>query len=458
MKTSGLRHRLGISRVFSNFLLLTLLSLISPESHAITLTGSNGRAVEFVSIKTATPKGITAQMVEGGPVIGITWDKLDLKALEADQKVIHDAYLRSVKGETVQLNLGSTSDVPRAATAKPAPVVTPTAAKPAEKAPESLYPGWLDTKAGGISFMLQMPPKKARGILVLGLGDNGESFGYLRNHTRGSGRWGAFQNKHSLALMTYDIGNAENDGAAVPEFVFAHKGSGKSLLSALNDFAVKSKQDDLKDLPIALYGTQRVGAAFAYNFAQWMPDRVISVVSSKGAFYDAEPSPASLRLPILLIWGQYSNIPELWGSENSAKAVLAKYAGKNPNWTNGREFRGQGEQNPIVEHFGMEYLHETIAMRLPKEDSKVEEKPAADPAGAVAEGDSKPETPAAPKLIEMDRSKGSLGNLATREVMKISDTAAVQTEEETFIPNSDIGKMWKKFISGEMQAPPPAVQ
>ncbi|MEQ1841596.1 MAG: hypothetical protein ABL994_14405, partial [Verrucomicrobiales bacterium] len=412
----------------------------------------------FVSIKTATPKGITAQMVEGGPVIGITWDKLDLKALEADQKVIHEAYLRSVKGETVQLNLGPTSDAPKPVAAKPVPGAPPAAVRPAETAPESRYPGWLDTKAGGFSFMLQMPPKKARGILFLGLGEYGDSFGYLHNHERGSGRWGAFQNKHGLALMTYDLGNAGDDANAVPEFVFAQKGSGKALLSALDDFAVKSKQEDLKDLPIAFYGTQRVGAAFAYNFTQWMPDRVIATVASKGAFYDSEPSPASLRVPMLLIWGQYSNIPELWGSENSAKTVLAKYAAKNPNWTNGREFRGQGEQNAIVEHFGMEYLHEAIAMRLPKEDSKAADKPAAEAAEGVAAADSKPEASTAPKLIEIDRAKGSLGNLATREVLKISDPAAVQTEEETFLPNSDIGKMWKEFIAGEMQPPSPPVQ
>jgi len=429
--------------------------LFSPTIHAITLKGSNGRAVEFASIKTATPKGITVQMVEGGPVIGITWDKLDLKALEADQKVIHDAYLRAGNGETVELNLGSTSSAPKPGAAKPEPGAPPAAPKPAENATESRFPGWLDTKSGGITFMLQMPPKKARGILVVALGDYGDSFLYLSNHQRGSGRWGAFQNKYDLALMTYDVGDAADDDNVVPEFVFAQKGSGKSLLSALNDFAVKSKQEDLKDLPIALYGTQRVGAAFAYNFAQWMPGRVIAAVASKGAFYDAEPSPASFRVPILLIWGQYDNIPELWGSENTAPLVLAKHASKNPIWTNGREFRGQGNQNAIVEHFGVEYLHGVIAMRLPKAESKAEEKPVAE-AGAAAE--SKPEPPAVPALAEIDRAKGSLGNLETREVLKITDPAAIQTEEETFLPNSDIGKMWKEFIAGEMQPPPPPIQ
>lgn len=394
-------------------------------------------------------------MVEGGPIIGITWDKLDLKALEADQKVIHEAYLRTVKGETVDLNLGSTSPAAKSGAPKSEPGAPPTTAKPAVKEPESLYPGWLDTNVGGISFMLQMPPKKARGILFIGLGDNGESFGYLRFHEKGSGKWGRFQSKFDLALVTYSIPGLEQSTEAVPEFVFAHKASGKALLSALNYFSVQSNQENLKDLPIAFYGTQRIGAAFAYNFVQWMPDRVIAAVVSKGAFYDAEPSPASLRVPMLFIWGQYSNIPELWGSENSAKTVLPKHASKNPNWTNGREFRGQGEQTAIVEHFGMEYLHEIIAMRLPKEESKTEEKPTAE---AGNETENKPEPPAAPKLIEIDRAKGSLGNLETREVLKITDPAALQTEEETFIPNSAIAKMWKEFIAGEMQPPPPPIQ
>ncbi len=431
------------------------------EAQAITLTGANGRAVEFHLIKSATPKGLTAQIVADGPVIGITWDKLDLAALERDHKAIHDAYLKAKQGETVELNLdkspSATMPAPGAGTA------------PADAPPPDRYPGWIDTKAGSLTFMLQLPSNPAKGILLISVDDFGQSFERLAGHERGSGPWGAFQTKFDMALLTYDYARGEVpiDPTVIEEFVFAEKGSGKVLESAIKDLAVKAKQPALGELPIAIYGAERTGAAFAYNLVQYRPGRVIAAVVAKGAFYDGEPSADSAKVPMLLIWGEYCNNHEIWDAENHAAPVLAKAAALNPNWTNGREFRGRSDMNLVVEHFGKQYLLEMLKVRLPDGKSAAPVPPAGD-SKPEAEGEEKPPSAAADGgkgdnvgggdtfgLIPIDRSKGSKGNVETGEVAQLTDPAAPLTAEETFLPNAAVAKLWKAFVLGELEAPQP---
>jgi hypothetical protein len=440
-----------------------LLCFPGGEARAITLTGSNGRAVEFHLIKSATPKGLTAQMVADGPVIGITWDKLDLAALERDHKAIHDAYLKTKQGETVELNLDKSPSA-----TMPAPGGG-TAPAPADAPPPERYPGWIEAKAGAITFMMQLPSNPAKGILLVSVDDFGQAFERLAGHERGRGAWGAFQSKHDFALLTYDYARADKtlDPTVIDEFVFAEKGSGKLLESAIKDMAVKAKQPALAELPIAIYGAERTGAAFAYNLVQYRPGRVIAAVVSKGAFYDGEPSAESAKVPMLLIWGEYCNNHEIWKSENHAESVLSKTAALNPNWTNGREFRGQSDLNPVVEHLGKQYLLEMLKVRLPdgkpaapagesKPEAGGEPKPEPSPASAGGDSPGDGEGGDTFGLIPIDRSKGSKGNVETGEVTQLTDPAAPLTAEETFLSNDAVAKLWKAFILGELEAPQPA--
>jgi hypothetical protein len=447
----------------SLFLVWSLLPCFSAS--AITLTGSNGRAVEFYSIKSATPKGITAQMVADGPVLGIPWEKLDLEALETDQKAIWEAYLRTKEGETIELSLeGAMADKPSDAPADaPADPASPSS-------PQQKYMGWMDTKVGAVEFMLQMPAAKPRGVLVLSLDDFGDAFRYVMGHEKGSGVWSDFQNKHDLALLSYDLGTGKQDYTKLDDFTFAQKGSGKTLLTAMKNFATKLKEPGFADLPIALYGAGRTGAGFVYNFVQTHPERVLAAAVSKGAFYDAEPTEASVKVPMLFVWGQYCTNHELWQSENSAEPILAKYASMKPNWTNGREVRGRDEQNLLVEHMAKQYLLAMIPERMPEAKPEPAPAPAPDPAvtpaagtpAAPAEGaaaaETKPEPPPAPEVpepVELDRSKGSVGNIKTGEVVKITDPSAELGPDETFIPNGDVAKVWKPYVLGELEPPAP---
>jgi hypothetical protein len=413
------------------------------RSHAITLTGANGKAVQFHLIKEATPKGLTAQLVADGPVIGVTWDKLDLKALERDQQLIFAAYQRALAGETIALNL---DEAMTAAPAAPAAAdgATP---KPASGA-ESKYPGWLDTKVGKIEFMLQMPLSTPRGILLVSLDDFGHSFRYLYNtQERGKGPWADFQTKHDFAILSYDVESSDQavDPTKIDEFVFAEKGSGRALESALGNFAAKLKQPELIQLPMVIYGSERTGASFAYSYIHYKPERVLAAVVCKGAFYDSAPRPETAKVPILFLWGEYCKNHELWASENHAATVLAKAAPLKPNWTNGREFRGNSDLNPELEYFGKLYLLEVMKMRLPEKKSNT---------GAPAAADAAPSESA--KMEPLDRTKGYRGNVETAEVFKITDPEAALGEEETFIPNDGVSNLWKKFVMGELEAPMPA--
>jgi hypothetical protein len=427
--------------------LLFLLSLPTPSS-AITLTGANGKAVEFHLIKEATPKGLTAQLVADGPVIGVTWDKLDLKALERDQQEIFAAYQRAIAGETVALNLASAA-MPAAGPEGAAPAAAPDTAK---------YPGWLDTKVGKIEFMLQMPTSKPRGILLVSLDDFGRSFRYLYgSQDRGKGPWAEFQTKHDFALLSYEVdaGGQGGDPTKIDEFVFADKGSGRALESALGNFASKLKQPDLLKLPMAIFGSERTGAAFAYSYLHYKPERVLAAVISKGAFYDSAPRPETAKVPVLFIWGEYCKNHELWGSENHAESVLAKSAPLKPNWTNGREFRGNSDLNPVMEYFGKQYLLEMIKSRLSEKKSGGAA-PAAAEGGAAPEGGAATSSDAGALFDEVDRAKGYKGNVETGEMTKITDPAAAMGEDETFIPNEAVGNLWKKFVLGELEPPTPA--
>jgi len=437
----------------------------SLPASAITLTGANGKAVEFHVIKQATPKGLTAQLVADGPVIGVTWDKLDLTALERDQKLIFAAYERALAGETIDLNLDS-STVPGA---PPAPGAEP---KPNAEA-SAKYPGWLDTKVGKIEFMLQLPLSKPRGILLVSLDDFGHSFRYLSSvQEKGKGPWADFQTKHDFAILSYEAGipEADFDPRKADDFMFADKGSGRALESALGNFATKLKQPELLEVPIVIYAAERTGAAFGYSYLNYKPEKVLAAVLTKGAFYDSAPRPETSKVPILFIWGQYCRNHELWGSENHAESVLAKAAPLKPNWTNGREFRGSSDLNAVTEHFGKQYLLEMIKMRMPEKKSNTGAPAAAEapkPDAATPEGEKKEgegtEPPAAPvgeapKFLEIDRTKGYRGNVMTGETFKITDPEAALGPDETFIPNDAVNNLWKKFVLGELEPPMPKPQ
>lgn len=440
-------------RILSCAILFLFVSIGNAEP--VSLMGSTGKRVEFAILKEATPKGITAHMTEDGPLMGIPWDKLDLNVLKREHPLIFAAYEQSQTGETIDLQtLSDTSKQPEA-------TVTDAQGR------KSTYPGWFDTSISGVTYLMQMPVGEPRGVLFVGQGDDGYASTYLLGKDMGTGPWAPVQNKYNLAVMTYHFTTGDGrDPTSTPDFIFAGKGSGAAVLKAINDIAIKAKQESLLDAPIALFGSGKVGGGFVYNFAQWAPERVMAAVVAKGAFYDQKPTAESVKVPMLFIWGQYSNIHEIWGSKNAAEQVLGEYASMVPNWTSGREYRGTDEMNLACQHFAVKYLESIIEMRIPE---KVEKKPEPEPEegeegeksageGEAKEGEEEepePEAPPLPVFPEVDRSKGFVGNVKTGEALKIKDPSAPLGENETFIPQGQFVTDWKKFVTGEFTPPPP---
>jgi len=387
-------------------LIFGCLLLLAPNLRAISLSGSNGRQVEFAGIKEATPKGLTAQVAADSGIIGVTWDKLDLAALATEHPEIHEAYVAAQAGTTTALNLGIF-----------APAVPE---KKAEALPR--YEGWIDLKKGKRDYFLQLPGGEPEGILLVAVTDHGRAAQMVVGHARGSGPFAKLQDTLKLAVLTYEFDMVSGDPTVVDPFIFAEKGSGAEVLSALEAFAVKTNKPALATLPIAIFGSERVGAAFAYHFIQWKPERILAAVLIKGAFYEAAPNPLAAKVPVLFLDGEYASSPGVWHTEATAAKLFADHPGEIANWTRAVEYRGKDSMSELGDFAGNEYLKKVIPQRKPDE------------AGVLA---------------ELDRSKGRVGNLKSGETREVTD--APLGPDETFIPNTEFVEIWKKLLDGTLE-------
>lgn len=425
------------------FLALAVYGLLATALPAITIKGSNGKAVQFHTIQSATPKGLTAKMTADGNVIGVTWDKIDLTVLATEHPDIFAAYERTKAGESIELGL--------------------TDAAPEGTDAITKYPGWTDAMVGKTEYILQLPAGEPRGILLLSLDDDGDAAGRLVGHQRGSGAWGEFQNKHSFALLSYDAreDGERGDPTVADPRMFAEKGSGAALLSALKTIEGKLKKPGLSDLPIAIFGEGRWGTAFGYSFLSWKPERIIAASFIKGAFYDSAPKETSVKVPAVFIWGEYDNRPEIWKSDNSSVPIHAKAASLKSVWTSAMEFRGTSDPTAAVDYFGKQYLLEMIPLRMPKPVEVPEPAPApapepgasAAPAAPASPEEAPPVVAAPPVIPDIKREAGMIGNLATGETTNIKDPEQAVGEGETFLPNAAIAKLWKELLKGELEPP-----
>lgn len=413
------------NRVLLLVIFITIVSaLCSYPLQAITLMGVNGKAVEFAGIKDATPKGITGQLTPESSVIGVPWDKLDIEALKNENWMIHSAYKLALEGETVSLNLGTYAD--------------PDAGKT-----KNQHPGWIGTNMGNVDYFMRLPLGKGaiRGILIIAAGDLGYAMPEAVQREGEPDRWGDFQSEHRFALMSYEFEHEVEDKSKVHSFAFAEKKSGRMTLEAIKKIAAETNRPELVELPIALHGCERTGAAFAYSFLHLHPEKVIAAVMGKGAFYDAEPTEASTEVPCLFLWGHYSDNAERWGSENSVETVFQKESVKSSNWTSAREFRGKAMINSETDYFGRQYLMEMIRLRLPEESGESE----------VSDEDGEAVSERAP-FVEIDRSKGFIGTIKTAEVAPMEGATSAMEEGTTFIPSSKVSSLWKAYGNGSLEA------
>jgi len=128
-----------------------------------------------------------------------------------------------------------------------------------------------------------------RGIVLLVPGSNGDG----RNSAQDT-VWQAFAVKHQLALVACFFKDKQHDQNFIEDYIKVSDGSGDALLTAINDFAQKSKHAELSAAPMLLWGMS-AGGQFNYEFVGWKPERVIAFVVNKGGIYYSALLPRAAR-------------------------------------------------------------------------------------------------------------------------------------------------------------------
>jgi pimeloyl-ACP methyl ester carboxylesterase len=115
--------------------------------------------------------------------------------------------------------------------------------------------------------------------------------------------WQAFATKHSLALVGGRLTDKPHDQSFIEEYANVSRGSGQALLTALSNFAGRTKHPELAAAPLFLWGMS-AGGEFNYEFVAWKPERVAAFVVNKGGiYYTALTSRAARNVPGILFIG-----------------------------------------------------------------------------------------------------------------------------------------------------------
>lgn len=400
------------------FLAVVFLAVGYPaDVFPIPLAGSNGRVVEFSGVKSAGPTGLKVQLQSGGPLIDLSWDKIDLDHLKREHPAIYSAYERSKNGGETEINLGSMAPPPESESPPPAPVSAEELAKIA---------GRYTTNAGGAKFWIQMPKQaEPRVVLLLAMGSDGYSFRYLGHPD--TTRWRVIAEKLSLAVMAYSFSSPGQvvEGFKVPPFVQADKGSGEAVLKALTEFGKLTGKPALEKLPIAIYGQDVVGSAFSFNFSQAFPERVIAAVASKGAFYSVKPTEASAKVPLMILWGQYDEDINLWEPVDTHQSIYEAGLPLKANWVYAMEPRAGAGESAQSQAFALGFLDRMILARL------------------TPEGEMK----------DLDRSRSFVGDIDSAAISRLEDVDSVLEKSQTWLPDGEIGQMWEDFSNGVLKIP-----
>ncbi|MCB1062211.1 MAG: hypothetical protein KDN20_04720 [Verrucomicrobiae bacterium] len=408
-------RRFDFSSGALGLLFALLVSGVPVPALALPIAGANGKSVDFAGVKSAGPGGLTVQIQADGASVEVSWEKLDLVKLEADHPDIFAAYQKALTGSTTSLDLGSF-----------APAKAPVEMAKVTGGAKSV--GWYETKVGQGRFVIQLPNGEPRGVLLIAQGQDGESLRFLGP---GRSRWSDFAGKFQFAVMAYEfLGVEKSKGEGVlkeAEFVQAEKGSGEAVLKALEVFAKDSGKAILATAPITVFGSDVLGSAFAYNFTQSFPDRVLATVVSKGAFYVAAPTEASAKVPLLIIWGEYNQDIEVWEPIGTHEEIYPNSLGLRPNWAYAMEPRGTGGETPFSFKLAMTFLDRLTLARLSKEG----------------------------EIQELDRSRAWVGNLETFEISRMEEPDKALEPTQTWLPDGEIAKLWEDFLNGRMQLDTP---
>lgn len=380
--------------------------------NGIDIRGANGVVVDFYLVKKAVQGGLVGVVMEGGVLVTVAWEKVDLVDLRTRQPKIFEAYRNVKDGGEVDLNLRDGVMEAGGVSTKGGKF-------------ELVAPGWFEVKAGGMQFALQIPEGSIKGVLLVSKGGDGRSIQFL-SRTREIGAWADFLLDRSYAILSYDFPMKFGEDGLPTDHGFLEGGKvGNAIFLALEAFANSAGKPELKEVPIAVYGSEVVGASFAYNFIQMHPKRIVCGFIAKGSFLTRPASAESSLVPILFVFGEYDQIWEAWSAPGDGTQIFREYASLKPNWIYTIEASGNSNETPQLYNFGITFLKKMIDLRTGEDG----------------------------KLKELDRAEGWVGDAKTLEFSKGGDAEAVLELPKTWLPNGDIAQHWKDFSNGEYPLP-----
>ncbi len=80
-------------------------------------------------------------------------------------------------------------------------------------------------------------------------------------------------------------------------------GIGDATIKAIDSIAILSNHNELSIIPFFINGYSW-GGQFAYHFANWIPERIIGIITQKGGYHNTEFAENLIQIPILMFVGE----------------------------------------------------------------------------------------------------------------------------------------------------------
>jgi hypothetical protein len=324
--------------------------------------------------------------------------------------------------------------------------------------------GWAGTVLGAGQYLkVEYPPSKVPGEMILGvtytlwIPDGVKTFRGVIVHQHGAGltaskegstaaydlQWQALAKKWDCALLgpCYHVLNDGDMGAAGSEFWFdPRRGSAKTFLKCLDDFAAKSGHPELAKVPWALWG-HSAGAGWADLMATLYPERIVGVYYRSGCVL-VWTGPTHSEYPPVPIPANATcyGVPRMCTGGATEKWLQPLYQ------TTFQEYRSNGgpigcayeprsgHECAFSRYFAIPFLDACLAMRLPDKGSKDQ------------------------TLKPVDRSKAWLVAPGGDTPVPAADYKG-KIEEAWWLPNEAVAKDWVEYTktaSVSDTTPPPA--
>jgi len=284
-----------------------------------------------------------------------------------------------------------------------------TAASIAETHDVSLEPGNVYSKA---EFRMLLPDgvDNYRGILMLNPGSNGDGRPQVEDEY-----WQAFAKKHDFALLGTFLQDHMHVNMMIEHYIKVAEGSGKAIIDAIDQVAMKTGHQELSYAPFLLWGMS-AGGEINHEIASWIPERVIAYVVNKGGYYySAVPPEETRQTPGLYVIG----LDDYPSRNLMIKGMYLTNRRAGALWTLVEE-QGVAHEVAGSRDLAVEYYEAVMKLRMVE-----------DAMGYKA-------------LKPVSEDMGTVGNVYKHTIGAEED---VRKEDTTWLPDNDFAKSWQALMT-----------